>query len=760
MRDDVDGGSDVRSRRPRATARLARWSATHPWRAIVGWLAFVVLCVLAGSVAGTRHASSADFRVGEAGRAEALAASGGLPISAVEQVLITARDGGRLDPGPADQAARDLVRRLHGLRDVAEVSDPVRSADGRAVMVTLTMAGDQVAAKKHLGPVLASVGAVAVAHPGLVVAETGDAGIGLGTDQQRADDLLLSEAITLPVTLVILLVVFGALLAAAVPVLLALASIVGSVGLSAVFSHLVPDAGVGAQVIVLMGMAVSVDYSLFYMKRVREELRAGGGALDHRQAVALAAATAGRAVVVSGIGVVVCSACLYAAGDIIFSSLATASIVVVLVAVVSSLTVLPALLAMLGPWTDRLRIAPPRWFGHTGARRSTGGRVWQVLLRPATRHPAITLVTSIVLILALASPALTMRLNQPGRNTFSMSIPAVATYHRLLTAFPDQAARHMVVVIDDPANAEQVRSTLNEVARQEASDPASGDSVPTVRTSSDGRVTIMALAVPYDATSAEATRSLRHLRATILPTAFAQLPDARYAVTGDVARAADYVRSQRGKTPWVVGLVLLLTFVMMALAFRSAAIGAVAVVLNLLSAAAAFGALVLVFQRHWAEHLLDFTSYGFISARVPLFLFVILFGVSMDYQVFLVSRVREAAQRGLSAMDAVTSGITASAGVVTSAAVVMVSVFVSFMFLHLVEVKQIGFGLAVAVLVDAFVVRVMILPAALTLLGRIAWWPGKVPVRPVLSTPLPAVTQARPHADVVPTRLPDDSGPR
>ena len=716
MLTDVETGPEAAARREPLTVRIARWSANHPWPVIAGWFVFVALCVLLGSLVGTRPATSADFRVGEAGRAEALAAEGGLPVPAVEKVLITAPDGGALDAAAAGRAVRDLTERLRGLPDIAEVSDPVPAADGTAVLVTVTMAGEQVVAKKHLGGVLAAVDAVQAGEPHLSIAETGDAGIGLGTDQQRADDLLLSEAITLPVTLLILLIVFGALLAAAVPVLLALTSIFASVGLSALFSHLVPDAGLGAQVMVLMGMAVSVDYSLFYIKREREERRRSGGALDHRQAVALAGATAGRAIVVSGIAVVVSTACLYAAGDVIFSSLATAAIVVVLVSVVSSLTVLPALLARLGPWTDRLRLELPRRATDQG--RSGGdGRVWRVLLRPATRHPVATLVAAIAVILALAAPALNMTLNQPGKNTFSTAIPAVATYHRLLDAFPDQAAVHRVVVSGDPSRVEQIRAALDEVARQAQADPA-------VRASDDQRVTILTLPVPYEATSDEAVTSLRELRATILPATLGRLPGVRYAVTGDVARAADYVDSQTGKTPWVVGLVLLLTVVMMGAAFRSLVIGLVAVVLNLLSAATAFGALVLVFQGHWAEHLLDFTSYGFISARVPLFLFVILFGVSMDYQVFLVSRIREAAGRGLSARDAVARGTRDSASVVTSAAMVMVSVFVSFMFLHLIEVKQIGFGLAVAVLVDAFIVRVMILPAVLTLLGKIAWWPG------------------------------------
>ena len=248
---------------------------------------------------------------------------------------------------------------------------------------------------------------------------------------------------------------------------------------------------------------------------------------------------------------------------------------------------------------------------------------------------------------------------------------------------------------------------------------------PGIQTSADGSVHVLTVHIPFAPTTAPAVRTLTALRTNLLPRDLGAVAGVRYAVSGDVARNTDYIANQETKTPIVVALVLVMTFGMMLLAFRSVVLGLIAVVLNLLSAGAALGALVLVFQTHWAEGLLNFTSPGFISARVPLFLFVILFGLSMDYQIFVVSRIRDAIRQGMSPKRAVSVGITNSAGVITSAAVVMVSVFVSFMFLHLLEVKQMGFALAVAVLLDAVVVRVMILPALLTLLGRSAWWPSK-----------------------------------
>jgi RND superfamily putative drug exporter len=391
----------------------------------------------------------------------------------------------------------------------------------------------------------------------------------------------------------------------------------------------------------------------------------------------------------------------------------------VLVAMVSSLTVLPAVLAKLGRRVDRPRLP---LLGRLAGRGT--GRSWPVLLRPATRHPVLTLVVATAALLALAAPALSMQLNEPGRSTFSEQIPAIATYHRMVGAFPAQAASHLVVVRAGGADASRVVAALDAVARDAQRDPAFGGvTQQAVAASADGRTHTLTLHVPYDPTSDAADRSLR-LLCGMLPARLGAVPGASYAVSGDVAHNSDYVASQVAKTPLVVALVMLMTFVMMLVAFRSVVVGLIAVVLNLLSAAAAFGALTAVFQPRWAEGLLGFTSTGFISARVPLFLFVILFGLSMDYQIFVVSRIREHVQHGLDTRTAVQRGITSSAGVITSAAVVMVSVFVSFMFLHLLEVKQTGFALAVAVLLDAAVVRVLILPALLTLLGRASWWPS------------------------------------
>ncbi|MDG9712275.1 MMPL family transporter [Streptomyces sp. DH10] len=708
------------------SVRVARWSARHPWRAIAGWLVFVALCLGAGSAVGTNSAKTADYRVGEAGRAEALAAEAHLERRAAEQVLISSRSGGVLDEGAARAAADDLTDRMRRLPEVAGVADPLLSEDRRILMVEVALKGEERDAKDKVDALVAQTSAVQKSHPGLLLEETGSPSVSKGVDKQRSDDLALSEAITLPVTLVTLMVVFGSVTMAGVPLLLALSSIAAAVGLSMVVSHVSPDAGVGTNVILMIGLAVGVDYTLFYLKREREERARSGGRLSSEALVELAAATSGRAVVVSGLAVVASTATLYLASDVIFSSLATGTIVVVLVAVASSLTALPALLVKLGRRAERRALR--RAERGKPARRvrggSGGGRLWNALLRPAARHPLATLCLSVVALLALVVPLAGLKITEMSRDTHSRDIPAMQVYDRLNEAFPEQRVTHQVVVRADASRSPEVGGALREVARRAAADPLFTDAS-RIRSSADGRTSTLELKVPYLGNSDEAYDSLDRLRDDFLPATVGRITGAEYGVSGDVARYADYPAHQNGKLPLVMNALLLVTFAMTVYAFRSVVLGLLGVGLNLLSAAAALGLLVLVFQGTWAEGLLDFDSTGSIGSRVPLFLFVILFGLSMDYQVFVVSRIREAVLAGVPTRQAVLDGIRSSASVVTSAAVVMTTVFASFVFLHIIEMKQIGFVLAAAVLIDAFVVRVMVLPAAMLLLGEASWWPSR-----------------------------------
>ncbi|MFE9001707.1 MMPL family transporter [Streptomyces sp. NPDC007875] len=727
------------------TVRMARWSARHPWRAIVGWLVFVVLCLGVGSAVGTHSATTADYRVGEAGRAEAMAVEGGLERRAAEQVLISSRSG-PFDRDAAEAAAGDLTTRMKRLPEVAGVADPLLSEDRRILMVEVALKGEERDAKDKVEALVGQTDAVGQAYPGLRLEETGSPSISKGVDQQRGDDLALSEKITLPITLLTLLVVFGSVTMAGVPLLLALSSIAAAVGLSMVASHVSPDAGVGTNVILMIGLAVGVDYTLFYLKREREERARSGGRLSSEALVEMAAATSGRAVVISGLAVVASTATLYLASDVIFSSLATGTIVVVLVAVASSLTVLPAMLVKLGQREERrARRRAERGKPVRRTRGDSGGRVWAALLRPASRHPLATLCVSVLALLALVTPLAGLKITEMSRDTHSRDIAAMRVYDRLNAAFPEQRVTHQVVVRADAERSGEVGGALRELARRADADPLFAGAS-RIRTSADHRISVLELKVPYLGNSDQAYDSLDHLREDSLPATVGRVEGAEFGVSGDVARYADYPAHQNGKLPLVLGALLLVTFAMTTYAFRSVVLGLIGVVLNLLSAAAALGLLVLVFQGTWAEGLLDFHSTGSIGSRVPLFLFVILFGLSMDYQVFVVSRIREAVLAGVSTRQAVLEGIRRSASVVTSAAVVMTTVFVSFVFLHIIEMKQIGFVLAAAVLLDAFIVRIMVLPAAMLLLGEASWWPSRTAGRTAAASAHPA--DGRPVVDV------------
>jgi RND superfamily putative drug exporter len=469
--------------------------------------------------------------------------------------------------------------------------------------------------------------------------------------------------------------------------------------------------------ILLIGMAVGVDYSLFYIRREREE-RAKGA--SHVDAVEIAAATSGHAIVVSGIAVTVAMAGMFVTNDIVFSSIAVGTILVVLAAMIGSITVLPALLAKLGRWVDRPRV-PLLW--RLTLRGNREPRVWKALLRPSLRAPKSTLIISVGLLAGLAIPAFGMTLNAPSEQDLPRSIPIMQTYDRLTGAFPSTGATHEIAVRvpadqTGPAKA-AVGDLLDRIA---ADDRFAHDQPPQVTTAAGGRIVLISAGIPYDGGSPQADVSLAELRTTLLPQTVGRVAGAEFAVSGMTAGENDFVDQMNGALPWVIGFVLLLTFLVMLWAFRAPVIALSAIALNLLSAGAAYGVLVLVFQHTWAEGLLGFTSNGGITAWLPVILFVTLFGLSMDYHVFVVSRIREAARGGLSTQDAVAAGITRSAGAVTSAAAVMIGVFSIFGTLSTIDMKQLGIGLATAILIDATLIRAVVLPALMTVLGRSNWW--------------------------------------
>ncbi|MEZ7003800.1 MMPL family transporter [Streptomyces sp. AD55] len=690
-------------------ARIGYWSAAHPWRAVLVWLVLTLAAFSTGFLGETRMATEADMTVGESARAARLVEGNGLRTPAAENFLVSPRAG-----QDAAGAAGELKQRLAALPEVASVAGPLTSEDGRTLLVRAVMKGDADSASDRVSALTGVTAEIQERHPGLRVEETGDASIQRDFQDWLAKDLSKATLISVPITLVVMMVVFGALVTAGVPVLLALFAVGSSLSLWALASRLFPDPGMVPDVIVLMGLAVGVDYCLFYLRRYREE-RAKG--YDAQAAVRVAAATSGHSVLVSGIAVLVSMAGLYLAGDLMLASMATGAIIVVAMAMVSTVTVLPALLVKLGRAVDRPRI-PVLWRLTRGRGNS---RVWTAILRPATGHPVIAAVLSVGALLALAVPALGMDLKSTQLADFPRSLTTLQTYDRLVAAFPSRTDTDVVALRLPADRSADLRPAVADLAgRIERSDRAK----PEVRWSADGRGAVLDVSRTSATGTDEARTAVRDLRALVGST-LRGLPAGSYAVGGAAAEDMDYTANLRDRLPWVMAAVFALTFLVMLAAFRSVVIAVTTVLLNVLSVAASFGILCLAFQNTWAESLLGFTSTGHVVSWVPILLFVILSGLSLDYHVFIVSRIRERVLIGMTTRNAVVDGISRTAGVVTGAAVVMVAVFSVFGALSFVEMKQIGVGLAVAVALDATVIRAFVLPSLMVLFGRANWWPSQ-----------------------------------
>lgn len=687
--------------------RAARWSAAHPWRAVLGWLALVAVAVGLAVAVPTQEASDADYRLGESGRADQLVEEAGLDSPDSEVVLVTGADTAAMTA-----AGDELVTGMRQVDEVDEVAEPQWSPDGTALLVAVRLAQDH---GDDADPLLAVTDRVAADHPGLTVRQTGDLTLDAAIDERVADDLSSAETISLPITLILMLIAFGALVAAGLPVLLAATSVAATIGISAPVSHLVPFDDTVASMIVLIGMAVGVDYSLFYLKREREERALGRTTVD---AVELAARTSGHSILVSGGAVIAAMAGLFIVGDSTFNSLAVGSILVVAIAVLGSITVLPALLAGLGHRIDRPRV-PLLW--RLNARIGRGG-ISRRVLGPVVAHPKAAVLLAGAVVVALALPALGMKTHTANLETLPASIPEVQTMRDVTAVFPSEGTVAEVVVHAAAAEQDEVRTSLERLADDAVATGSFTDTGAEVLTSADGRTSVLELAIPFEESDERVDEALRTLRADLVPTAVA-VPGAETVVGGDAAESLDFVELLQDRLPLVIGFVLLLTLLIMAATFRSIPVAIVSTVLNLGSVGVAFGLVTLVFQHGWFESLLGFESPGFVIDWLPLFVLVVLVGLSMDYHVFVVSRIREHVDQGLPTRLAVRRGVADTAGVVTSAAAVMVSVFAIFATLSMLEMKMMGVGLSAAILLDATLVRLVLLPASLVLLGERAWWP-------------------------------------
>src|SRR6266487_1610771 len=637
----------------------------------------------------------------------------GFKLPANESVLIQSSSA-RAGTPAFDAAVKDVVAGVSKTAAVQNVRTTTVAKDKQAALVEFEIRGDKNTAGDRLGPVLKSVDKAQGAHPGFFIGEFGGASAAKAVDTAFADDLKNAGLFSVPLTLIILLVAFGALVAAGIPLLLALTAVFATFGLLALPSHLLPLAQEAFAVVLLIGLAVGVDYSLFYLKREREERVAGR---SERAALEAAAATSGRSVLVSGLTVMVAMAGMLFTGDQTFMGFGVATMIVVAIAVLGSLTVLPATLAALGDRVERLRIP----FLHKRSRSVTSGRVWSAILDRVLRRPLVSAVLAGGLLLALAAPALHMHIAEPGIKTFPQNLSSVKTYNKLQKAFPGEANSSQVLVKTDNAHSAAVTNAIADLKSQAI---ATGQfSTPTqVDYSDDGTIAVVSLSMQGDGVDDKALAALQTLRHTIIPATVGKLDGADVGVTGNTAGQKDTNGQMKHAAPFVFAFVLTLAFLLMLVTFRSVVVATKAVLLNLLSVAAAYGALVLVFQNGWGKGPLGFVPPGGIISWLPIFLFVILFGLSMDYHVFILSRVREAFDRGMSTEDAVAHGIKTTAGVVTSAALVMVGVFSIFATLQFLFLKEFGVGLAIAVLVDATIVRAVLLPATMKLLGDWNWY--------------------------------------
>ncbi|MEZ5073284.1 MAG: MMPL family transporter [Solirubrobacterales bacterium] len=698
-------------------ARMGRWSAQHRRKAFLGWLAFVITAVAIGAAVGTSTLADEDSGVGESRHADqAIAAA--FPDEGAEETVLVQSAGPTASEPRFEAAVGDTIAALRDEPGVQGITSPYAasgaiSEDGRSALIRFEIAGGDELAGERVEDVLAAVGDVDRRYGDLRIEEFGFASADNALTKAFADDFRKAETTSLPITLVILVVAFGALVAAGIPLLLAISAVAAALGLIGPVSRLMAVDEAITSVVLLIGLAVAVDYAMFYLRREREERAAGRGP---EAALEAAAATSGRAVLISGLTVMVAMAGMYFAGAATFAGFATGTILVVAVSVLGSLTVLPAVLSKLGDRVERGRVPVIGRLKRSGR----GSRLWGAVVDRVTRHPLASLLIAGGLLVALAIPAFSMHTALPGVDTFPRSIGVIRTYDRIQAAFPGNQLPAEVVVEADDVTSPEVGAAIEAMNRRAL---ASGDfqGPVSVRVSPDRSVAEVSLPIAGDGTNERSIAALEALRGKIIP-ATVEEAGAEASVTGITASNQDFNDVMKSNVPYVFAFVLAMAFVLLLVSFRSIVIPLKAIALNLLSVGAAYGVLKLVFQDGHLAGPLGIESTGAITSWLPLFLFVVLFGLSMDYHVFILTRIREAVGAGSRTEDAVAHGIRSTAGVVTSAAVVMVAVFSIFGTLSMIEFKQMGVGLAVAVLIDATIVRGVLLPAAMVLLGERNWW--------------------------------------
>src|SRR5512132_2272575 len=697
------------------TERLARACSRHPWRAIGGWIVAVVLAVAAlalllGDLTTEGHPTNNP----ESQRATALIAQGFPPDPSREtsDLVVISSTRYTVDDPQYRAFVVKLVAAGRATGGVANARVYYRthdktqiSSDRHAMLIPIVIPDTDDAGAVE------DVAASADRDAAFNVAVTGDQTIDNDFNELSQHDLKSGELqFGIPAALVILILVFGAIVAGLVPLLMAIISIIVALGLVAVLSQPFNLSVFIINMLTGMGLALGIDYSLFVVSRYREE-RAGGRV--QFDAIGGAGATASRAVLVSGTAFVVAMCGMLIVPNNVMRSLALGAILVGVVSVVAALTLLPALLGLLGDRVNALRLP------YVGRSIGSGGegRFWGGVVRAVMRRPVIYLVTFSALLLALAIPAIGLKLGASGVSTLPDRLGAKQGFEALAQDFPQASSSPALITVSGDMHSPQVRAAIARLRASLARDPAFGRS--DLRFGNG--VAAIGVEVGGDKTGEQALDAVRHLRSTTIPEAF-RGTDAQVLVGGDTADNVDYIDAMTAWLPPVFAFVLGLSFILLTIAFRSIVVAATSMALSLLSVGAAYGLVVLVFLHGIGSGLFGFQRVDAIDAWVPLFLFSVLFGLSMDYQVFLLSRIKERYDVSGSTREAVEWGVSSTARLITGAALIIVAVFSGFAMGDLVMFQQMGFGIAVALLIDATIIRSVLLPAAMVLLGKWNWY--------------------------------------
>ena len=717
-------GVEPAQERPRATStvRLARTSARRPWATIAIW----VVVFLAGSGLAAIKLSdvlSSELTIGgnpDSKRADKLIEERLRGPRQLTQFVIVRSKTKTVD-NPAFRSSALALRSnivalgadvVAGAESYYEDKNPALVANDRhGLLIPVVLAGDFDKAESNIGRVTTLVDQ-AGGKGGLEVLSTGEASVASDFREVAHHDLRKGESIGLAVALVILLVVFGTVVGALVPVLMAVFAIGAALGLAVLVGNVVSLSVFVTNMTVGMGLALGIDYSLFVLTRYREERAEGEGI---HEAIETAAATSSRSVVFSGMAVVLALFGMSLAPESTLRSLGIGAILVGVTSVLATLTLLPALLALLGDRVESLRVP-------FLSRSGTGGReqrFWKSTAGHVMRHPVISLVAGIAVLLLAALPALDLSTGTAGVSTLPDTTNAKHGFSVLQSDFASARSDPAEIVVTGPIDSARVQSGMRRLRIALRKNTVWGK--PQVTVTRDRRLALLAVPVIGDPKGVRATNALEKLRGTDIPQAFADAP-VQVLVTGTTARDADYVHVTSRALPFVFVFVLGLSFILLMVAFRSIVVPAKAVVMNLLSVGAAYGLIVLVFEKGVGADFLGFRQVDRIEAWVPLFLFAVLFGLSMDYHVFLLSRIRERFDETGDNRGAVEYGITSTARIITGAALIMVAVFSGFALGQLVPFQQLGFGMAVALLIDATLVRSILVPAGMVLLGARNWY--------------------------------------